>query len=143
MTEYLINWNEAEGNTRNFDFSKDFFNFFRAINTCMLGDFNAWIHYAAKRYYAMMGDGQRGAGSSGVITKRGYVMAHFAKYVTGMTRIDASFSGGSLEGSAYLSQTGDTSVVVIANTGDEDVELKDDLGTSLGSVREMTFSMSS
>ena len=79
----------------------------------MLGDFNAWIHYAAKRYYAMMGDGQRGAGSSGVITKRGYVMAHFAKYVTGMTRIDASFSGGSLEGSAYLSQTGDTSVVVI------------------------------
>ncbi len=27
--------------------------------------------------------------------------------------------------------------------GDEDVELKDDLGTSLGSVREMTFSMSS
>ena len=54
MTEYLINWNEAEGNTRNFDFSKDFFNFFRAINTCMLGDFNAWIHYAAKRYYAMM-----------------------------------------------------------------------------------------
>ena len=54
-------------------------------------------------------------------------MAHFAKYVTGMTRIDASFSGGSLEGSAYLSQTGDTSVVVIANTGDEDVELTCDL----------------
>ena len=41
MTEYLINWNEVENNTRNFDFSKDFFNFFRAINTCMLGDFNA------------------------------------------------------------------------------------------------------
>lgn len=127
MTEYLINWNEAEGNTRNFDFSKDFFNFFRAINTCMLGDFNAWIHYAAKRYYAMMGDGQRGAGSSGVITKRGYVMAHFAKFITGMTRIDASFNGASLEGSAYLSQTGDTAVIVIANTGDEDVELTCDL----------------
>ena len=127
MTEYLINWNETEGNTRNFDFSKDFFNFFRAINTCMLGDFNAWIHYAAKRYYAMMGDGQRGAGSSGVITKRGYVMAHFAKFVTGMTRIDASFNGASLEGSAYLSQTGDTAVAVVANTGDEDVQLTCDL----------------
>ena len=127
MTEYLINWNEAEGNTRNFDFSKDFFNFFRAINTCMLGDFNAWIHYAAKRYYAMMGDGQRGAGSSGVITKRGYVMAHFAKFITGMTRIDASFSGGSLEGSAYLSQSGDTTVVVIANNSDNDVNLTCDL----------------
>ena len=126
MTEYLINWNEEENNTRNFDFSKDFFNFFRAINTCMLGDFNAWIHYAAKRYYAMMGDGQRGAGSSGTITKRGYVMAQFAKFVTGMTRINATFGGG-LEGSAYLSQTGDTAVVVVANTGDQDVELTVDL----------------
>lgn len=27
MTEYLINWNEIENNTRNFDFSKDLFHF--------------------------------------------------------------------------------------------------------------------
>ena len=117
MTEYLINWNEVEGNTRNFDFSKDFFNFFTAINTCMLGDFNAWIHYAAKRYYGMLGDGQRGT-SSGVVTKRGYVMAHFARFVTGMTRIDATWSGISMESSAYLSSTGDTAVVVVANPGE-------------------------
>ena len=127
MTEYLINWNEGQANGRNFDFSKDFFNFFRSINTCMLGDFNAWIHYAAKRYYAMMGDGTQGAGSSGTITKRGYIMAQFAKFVTGMTRIDATFSGASLEGSAYLSQSGDSAAVVIANTGNEDVELTVDL----------------
>lgn len=126
MTEYLINWNEIENNTRNFDFSKDFFNFFTAINTCMLGDFNAWIHYAAKRYYAMMGDGQRGT-SNGAITKRGYIMAHFSRFVTGMTRIDASWSGNSLESSAYLSQTGDSVVVVMANSGDENVTLTVDL----------------
>ena len=118
MTEYLINWNEIENNTRNFDFTKDFFNFFTAINTCMLGDFNAWIHYAAKRYYGMMGDGQRGAGSSGTITKRGYIMAHFARFVTGMTRVDASWNGSSLESSAYISESGDTAVVVISNPGD-------------------------
>ena len=127
MTEYLINWNEIENNTRNYDFSKDFFNFFTAINTCMLGDFNAWIHYAAKRYYGPMGDGQRGAGSSGVITKRGYIMAHFAKYVTGMTRVDAIFSGSGLQGSAYLSQAGDTVVAVMANTSEETVDLTLDL----------------
>ena len=135
MTEYLINWNEGQSSTRNFDFTKDFFNFFRAINTCMLGNFNAWIHYAAKRYYAMMGDGQNGAGSSGTITKRGYVMAHFARFVTGMDRIGATFGGG-LEGSAYQSQTGDTVAVVMANATDKDVELTLDLpfytkGTSL------------
>jgi glucuronoarabinoxylan endo-1,4-beta-xylanase len=126
MTEYLINWNEAENNTRNFDFSKDFFNFFSSINQCMLGDFNAWIHYAAKRYYAMLGDGQRGT-SSGVVTKRGYIMAHFARFVTGMTRIDATFSGSSLEGSAYLSTSGDTVVAVVANTSNEAVSLTLDL----------------
>ena len=127
MTEYLINWNQIENNTRNFDFSKDFFNFFRAINTCMLGDFNAWIHYAAKRYYAMMGDGERGAGSSGTITKRGYVMAHFAKYVTGMTRIDSNFGATSLEGSAYISETGDKVAVVIANATNEAVGMTMDI----------------
>ena len=126
MTEYLINWNETEGNTRNFDFSKDFFNFFTAINTCMLGDFNAWIHYAAKRYYGMMGDGQRGAGTSGTITKRGYIMAHFAKFITGMTRIDASF-GANLQGSAYLSQSGDTIVAVLSNSSDNTIDLTFDL----------------
>jgi len=126
MTEYLINWNEIENNTRNFDFTKDFFDFFRAINTCMLGDFNAWIHYAAKRYYAMLGDGQRGT-DNGVVTKRGYVMAHFAHFVTGMTRIDGTFSGSALEGSAYLSASGDTAVAVVANNSDAAVELTADL----------------
>lgn len=125
MTEYLINWNENQATNRNYDFSKDFFNFFTAINTCMLGDFNAWIHYAAKRYYAMMGDGQNGT-TNGAITKRGYIMAHFAKFVTGMTRIDATL-GGNLEGSAYLSQTGDTIVTVMANASDNAIDLTFDL----------------
>ncbi|MBR1666923.1 MAG: hypothetical protein IJ693_01445 [Bacteroidaceae bacterium] len=126
MTEYLINWNESSGTTRQFDYSKDFFDFFRAINTCMLGDFNAWVHYAAKRYYGMLGDGTCGT-STGVVTKRGYVMAHFARFVTGMTRIDAAFAGAALEGSAYLSQTGDTVVAVIANPTDNEVNTVLDL----------------
>ena len=124
MTEYLINWNENQPTARNFDFTKDFFDFFRAINTCMLGDFNAWIHYAAKRYYGMLGDGQNGT-SNGNVTKRGYIMAHFGKFVTGMTRIDANLGG--LEGSAYLSQSGDTIVAVMANATDNAVDMTFDL----------------
>lgn len=126
MTEYLINWNENQSTNRNFDFSKDFFNFFTAINTCMLGDFNAWIHYAAKRYYGMLGDGQYGT-TSGTVTKRGYVMGHFARFVTGMTRIDAIASGTNMESSAYLSQTGDTVVVVLSNSNEKNCELTVDL----------------
>ena len=122
MTEFLINWNENTGTTRNFDYSKDVFNFFRSINTCMLNDFTAWIHYAAKRYYGMIGDGQCGT-ANGEMTKRGYVMAHFAKYITGMTRIDAQWNDNAaqpLEGSAYLSQTGDTVVAVLINPSDNE-----------------------
>jgi glucuronoarabinoxylan endo-1,4-beta-xylanase len=129
MTEYLINWNEGKSDAqkRDFDFSKDFFDFFRAINTCMLGDFNAWIHYAAKRYYGLLGDGTTGAGKSGEVTKRGYIMTHFAKFVTGMTRIDIDFGKTKLEGSAYLSVTGDTVVAVIANATNDEIAMTIDL----------------
>ncbi len=126
MTEYLINWNENKETTRNFDFSQDFFDFFEAINVCMLGDFNAWIHYAGKRYYGPLGDGTCGT-ENGAVTKRGYIMAHFARFVTGFNRIDANITGSGLQGSAYLSQGGDTVVAVIANTSKTAVELTLDL----------------
>lgn len=129
MTEYLINWNENSGTSRNFDYSKDVFDFFRSINTCMLGGFNAWIHYAAKRYYGMLGDGQCGT-TNGSVTKRGYVMAHFARFITGMDRIEGTMSDNAstpLEGSTYLSQTGDTVVAVIANPSGEERMLTLDL----------------
>lgn len=129
MTEYLINWNENQSTSRNFNYDLDVFNFFRSINTCMLGDFNAWIHYAAKRYYGMLGDGQYGT-STGTVTKRGYVMAHFARFVTGMTRIDQEWPKGNpsgLEGSAYISQSGDTVVAVVANPSTTSVKVTVDL----------------
>lgn len=117
MTEYLINWNENQPSNRNFNYDLDVFDFARSINTCMLNDFNAWVHYAAKRYYGMLGDGTMGT-QQGIVTKRGYVMAHFAKYATGLNRVDAVWSDDAdqpLEGSAYLSDSGDTLVAVVFN----------------------------
>ena len=119
MTEYLINWNEIENTTRNFDWDKDIFNFARSINTCMLGDFNAWIHYTAKRYYGLIGDGTNGT-STGGITKRGYVMRQFSNFVTGMTRVESKWydeEAVQLEGSTYINDTNDTIAVVIINSG--------------------------
>ena len=129
MTEYLINWNENASTTRNFSWEKDAFNFAHSINDCMLNDFNAWVHYAAKRFYGMLGDGQYGT-SSGVVTKRGLIMAHYSKYVTGMTRIESTWNNESsvaLEGSAYLSTSGDTVVAVIINPSNESCTVKLDL----------------
>lgn len=53
-------------------------------------------------------------------------MAHFAKFITGMTRIDATLGGG-LEGSAYLSPSGDTLVAVLSNSSDNTIDLTFDL----------------
>ena len=116
MTEYLINWTEGDNKQdRNVSWASDAFNFANAINTCMLNNVNAWVHYTAKRFYALMGDGQRGT-TSGQITKRGYILGQFSKYITGSTRVGSSFSSSDLSGSAYLSQTGDTIFAVVINS---------------------------
>jgi glucuronoarabinoxylan endo-1,4-beta-xylanase len=128
MTEFLINWNEAEGTTRNFDWTKDAFNFAASVNNSMLANVNAWVHYAVKRFYGLMGDGQNGS-TTGVITKRGSILSHYAKYVTGATRVQHTFNDntGTLTGSAYLSQTGDSVFVVIMNPSANTYSLTVDL----------------
>lgn len=128
MTEYLINWNEnSNASPRNFSWDTDGFDFAEAVNRCMLNDVNAWVHYATKRFYGMIGDGQYGT-TNGSITKRGYVLGQFAKFVTGYTRIGHTFTGGnSMTGSAYLSQSGDTVAAVIINSGSTACQLKLDL----------------
>ncbi|WP_449398484.1 hypothetical protein [Chryseobacterium wanjuense] len=90
QTEYLINWNSGNQTPRDFSWNLDAFNFASSINNSMLGNINAWIHYASKRYYGLMGDGTYGT-PAGVMSKRGYILSHYAKYVTGKTRIDAKW----------------------------------------------------
>lgn len=68
QTEYLINWNSGSQTPRDFNWNLDAFNFASSINNSMLGNINAWIHYASKRYYGLMGDGTNGT-AAGVITK--------------------------------------------------------------------------
>lgn len=122
MTEFLINWNanKAEAESRDFNWSTDAFDFAEAVNTCMLSEVNAWIHYASKRYYGMMGDGTRGF-ASGAITKRGYILSQFAKFVTGKTRVQHSWNDESarLSGSSYISASGDSVVVVVINSSND------------------------
>lgn len=128
MTEYLINWNEIENTTRDFDWKKDALNFAAQVNSAMLANVNAWVHYAAKRYYGLMGDGTNGS-IDGQITKRGYILSHFAKYATGKTRVGNTWADGTgkLSGSTYISDAGDNVVVMVINTGSEAYNLAVDL----------------
>lgn len=127
MTEFLINWNNA-GVTRDFDWNIDGFSFAKSVNDAMLGNTNAWIHYATKRYYGLMGDGTSGI-AAGVITKRGYILSQFAKYTTGKTRINAKWDDttAKLSGSSYINDTGDKIVLTVINTSQSNYNLTVDL----------------
>ncbi len=128
MTENLINWNAGLETPRNYSWELDAFDFSKSVNTAMLSNVSAWIHYASKRYYAMMGDGTNGT-TAGAITKRGYILSHYAKYTTGTTRIEAQWKDESnmLEGSSFLSVSGDTVVLQVINPSNEPYELTVDL----------------
>ena len=114
MTEYLIN-DRQEKQGQNINWKDDGFLFAKSVNDAMLANMSAWVHYSLKRYYGCMGDGNYGT-VNGQITKRGYVLSHFAKYVSGSTRIQHSFSGASgVYGSAYRSVTGDSIIFMVMN----------------------------
>lgn len=82
------------------------------IHKSMLADFNAYMWWYLKRFYSMIGDGEYGS-VSGQVTKRGYVMSHYAQYATGKQRIEADISGNeNVLVSAYESDY-DISLVLI------------------------------
>ena len=129
MTEYLLNWapdGTALANVANFNWAVQGFDFAKAVNTGLLANESAWIHYAAKRYYGLIGDGYGGT-VTGAITKRGYILAQYAKYVTGATRIENTWNDAALTGSAYLSATGDSVIVVVINSSNNAYSLTVDL----------------
>jgi len=115
MTEYLIN-ERQQNEGKNIDWKTDGFLFARSVNDAMLANMSAWVHYSLKRYYGCLGDGQYGTVEN-EITKRGYILSHYAKYVSGNTRIRHSItdSTGKLSASAYLSVSGDSVVVMVLN----------------------------
>lgn len=128
MTEYLINWNDKQTTGRNFNWNSDAFTFAAAVNNALLANVNAWIHYATKRFYGLMGDGTYGT-PSGVISKRGHILSHYAQHVTGKTRIECLWKddSGVLTGSSYLSSSGDTIVLVVMNPSTDSYTLTLDI----------------
>lgn len=127
MTEFLINWN-AGGSSRNFSWQTDGFDFANKVNEALLANVNAWVHYATKRYYGPMGDGQFGT-EPGVITKRGNILSHYAKYVTGSRRIQTTWNDNTseLRGSSYISEAGDKVFIVVINPSANTYNLAVDL----------------
>jgi O-glycosyl hydrolase len=114
MTEHNINSQNEAGypNDSTYNYIWRFMNSVDA--TIRLNNESAFIWWALKRFYSMIGDGQYGT-VDGAILPRGYGLSHYAKYATGFTRIAVTgktSSGAGLSNfnsSSFVSEYNDTS----------------------------------
>jgi O-glycosyl hydrolase len=110
MTEHNINSANAAGyyNDSKWDYIWKFMN---DIDLVMrLNNENAFVWWASKRFYSMVGDGQYGT-PTGQALPRGWGLSHYAKYTIDMTRINFTMTGitagGVAVGAAVNTDVGD------------------------------------
>ncbi len=104
--------------------------FARELNECMLAGCTGYIYWYMRAHWAFVGTGEEQYGAANGKNKllpRAYVMSHFAKNVTGSTRLEArgSFTtttGSELQASAYIK--GDSLIIMAINSSAEDHTLK-------------------
>jgi len=93
MTEHNINSSNATGyyNDSKWNYVWKFLN---DVDLSMrLNNENAFVWWAGKRFYSMVGDGQFGT-SDGDPLPRGWALAHYARFTTGMTRVAVNLTPG-------------------------------------------------
>jgi hypothetical protein len=99
MTEHNINSANAAGyyNDSKWDLIWKFLN---DVDLVMrLNNENAFIWWAGKRFYSMVGDGQYGT-PPGQALPRGWALSHYSKYTIDMTRVATAITGTTLNGTA-------------------------------------------
>ncbi len=100
----------------------------KEIHNCLaVAKYNAYIWWYLKRYYGPIDE-------SGKITKRGYIMAQFSKYIhSGYKRVDVSSPFASVLISAY--KGGANQVVLVAiNTSDSSKMIRFVFGNTSGGL---------
>lgn len=119
MTEHLFNdgessENPAEWEFQNWDYCLNHLG--KEIHLCMDGYCSAYVYWYLKRFYGLMGDNdQRSAVGEGEISKNGYIMAHYAQYATGTTRIQAVTDNSDVYVTAYTNDSGNEITLVMLN----------------------------
>jgi glucuronoarabinoxylan endo-1,4-beta-xylanase len=126
MTEYLMGENNSGNNMYwAIEFAKN-------ISLVMQADMHAYVWWTMVRYYGLIGDGTTASNpqdpnetypAKGEVTKKGYVMSHFAKFARpGYTRVDATANPSSgVYVTAYKSDSNLVIVAVNQNSSSSDV----------------------
>lgn len=88
------------------------------VHTVMAAGMNAYIWWYIVRFYGPISDGTMDSGQKGEITKRGYMMAHYSRFVRpGYYRIECdSRPQNSIYVTAYKDMSSSKIVLVMLNT---------------------------
>ena len=121
MTEYLIN---SPGSGTNMDTSwTAALETAKSINGCMNAGMSAYVWWYIVRYYGPICDGSYLR--KGEITKKGYVMSQFSKFIRpGFYRVESSVYPplGAADITAYKDPSSSKVVIVAVNTSSEQLE---------------------
>lgn len=119
MTEHLFNDGEKSEDPSQWEFQKWQYclsHLGKEIHMCMEGYCSAYVYWYLKRFYGLMGDAdKRSPVSEGEIAKNGYIMAHYAQYATGTTRIKAVTDNKDINATAYIQEADNTVTIVLLN----------------------------
>lgn len=119
MTEHLFNDGQHETSPDLWQFQKWSYNMetlAQEIHMCMEGYCSAYVYWYLKRFYGMLGDNDpRSAVASGEVMKNGYILSHYAKYASGMTRIKVDTENPDVKVTAYINDAGDEITLVLLN----------------------------
>lgn len=104
--------------------------FARELNECMLAGCTGYIYWYMRAHWAFVGTGETKYGSTNKknqLLPRAYVYSHFAKHVTGSTRLDTkstiiTSTNSELESSAFIK--GDSIIIMAINSGKSDHKLR-------------------
>ena len=104
--------------------------FAEEVNECMLAGANAYVYWYMIAHWSFVGSGETKYGKGneyGKLLRRGYVMSHFAKNLTGSTRLGSKASvhvgtNSAFQASAYVK--GDSLIVMAIDTTKNAFDLK-------------------
>jgi O-glycosyl hydrolase len=114
MTEHNINSANATGyfNDSTWNYIWRFMNDIDLV--IRMNNENAFVWWASKRFYSMVGDGQSGT-TDGAALPRGWGLSHYAKFTIDYTRVRVSLTPGTssvaLDGTAFTHVERDSSML--------------------------------
>lgn len=120
MTEYLSG-DQDSGNNLSWAISAG-----ESFNDAMQADMSAYVWWTMVRYYGPIADGQKATqnpnenySKAGEVTKKGYVMSQFARFIRpGYHRVESSiYPSGNVQVTAYKDSLSSKFVIVAINNG--------------------------